>query len=38
MAAGLPRSRLKLLDGTGHMALLSNRVRVREWLAEFEGL
>lgn len=38
MAAGLPRSRLKLLEGTGHMALLSNRVRVRDWLAEFEGL
>lgn len=38
MAAGLPRSRLKLLDGTGHMALLSNRVRVRDWLAEFAGL
>jgi aminoacrylate hydrolase len=38
MAAGLPRARLKLLNGTGHMALLSNRVRVRDWLAEFEGL
>jgi pimeloyl-ACP methyl ester carboxylesterase len=36
MAKGLPRSRLKLLEGTGHMALLSNRVRVREWLAEFD--
>lgn len=36
MAKGLPCSRLKLLEGTGHMALLSNRVRVREWLAEFE--
>ncbi|HUQ33311.1 MAG TPA: alpha/beta hydrolase [Pyrinomonadaceae bacterium] len=36
MAAGLPRARLKLLEGTGHMALLSNRVRVRDWLAEFD--
>jgi len=35
MAAGLPRARLKLLEGTGHMALLSNRVDVREWLKEF---
>lgn len=38
MAAGLPRARLKLLEGTGHTALLSGRVRVRDWLAEFEGL
>jgi aminoacrylate hydrolase len=38
MAAGLPRSRLKLLEGTGHMALLSNRVHVREWLAEFDEI
>ncbi|HEX3559701.1 MAG TPA: alpha/beta hydrolase [Pyrinomonadaceae bacterium] len=38
MAAGLPRARLKLLEGTGHVALLSERVRVREWLAEFDGL
>src|SRR5947209_4057549 len=37
MADGLPRSRLKLLEGTGHMALLSNRVRVRDWLSEFDG-
>lgn len=36
MAQGLPRSRLKLLEGTGHMALLSSRVRVRDWLAEFD--
>jgi pimeloyl-ACP methyl ester carboxylesterase len=36
MVAGLPRSRLKLLEGTGHMALLSRRVRVRDWLSEFE--
>jgi 3-oxoadipate enol-lactonase len=38
MAKGLPRARLKLLEGTGHMALLSNRVHVREWLKEFENL
>jgi hypothetical protein len=24
------------LEGTGHMALLSNRVHVREWLREFD--
>ncbi len=36
MAAGLARARLKLLEGTGHMALLSERVRVREWLSEFD--
>lgn len=38
LSAGLPRAKLKLLEGTGHMALLSNRVRVRDWLAEFDGL
>jgi len=38
MAGSLPRARLKLLEGTGHMALLSGRVRVREWLREFDGL
>jgi 3-oxoadipate enol-lactonase len=38
LAAGLPRARLKLLEGTGHVALLSGRVRVREWLDEFDGL
>ncbi|HEX7957990.1 MAG TPA: alpha/beta fold hydrolase [Pyrinomonadaceae bacterium] len=37
MAAGLPRARLKLLEGTGHVALLSGRVRVRDWLGEFEN-
>jgi pimeloyl-ACP methyl ester carboxylesterase len=36
MADALPRARLKLLEGTGHVALLSGRVRVREWLREFE--
>ncbi len=34
----LPRARLKLLEGTGHTALLSGRVRLREWLSEFEDL
>jgi pimeloyl-ACP methyl ester carboxylesterase len=38
MAALLPRARLKLLEGTGHVALLSGRVRVREWLGEFEAI
>lgn len=38
MTSGLPRSRLKLLEGTGHMALLSDRVCVRDWLSEFNGL
>lgn len=36
MTAGLARARLKLLEGTGHMALLSDRVRVRDWLSEFD--
>ncbi|HEX8559033.1 MAG TPA: alpha/beta fold hydrolase [Pyrinomonadaceae bacterium] len=36
MASALPRARLKLLEGTGHVALLSGRVRVREWLREFD--
>ncbi|MDT5157091.1 MAG: hypothetical protein QOH51_1448 [Acidobacteriota bacterium] len=38
MADRLPRARLKLLEGTGHVALLSERVRVRDWLDEFESL
>jgi aminoacrylate hydrolase len=38
MAERLPRARLKILEGTGHMALLSNRVRVRDWLEEFESV
>ena len=36
MAASMPRARLKLLEDTGHVALLSGRVRVREWLGELE--
>jgi pimeloyl-ACP methyl ester carboxylesterase len=38
MATELPRARLKLLEGTGHCALLSERVRVREWLDEFDEI
>jgi pimeloyl-ACP methyl ester carboxylesterase len=38
MASMLPRARLKLLEGTGHVALLSERVSVREWLTEFENI
>ena len=38
MSERLPRARLKLLEGTGHCALLSERVRVREWLGEFESI
>ena len=38
MASSLPRARLKLLEGTGHVALLSGRVSVREWLEEFENI
>jgi 3-oxoadipate enol-lactonase len=38
IAALLPRARLKLLEGTGHVALLSGRVSVREWLGEFETI
>jgi 3-oxoadipate enol-lactonase len=34
----LARARLKLLEGTGHVALLSERVSVREWLEEFENI
>lgn len=35
MVEKMPRAKLKLLEGTGHTALISNRVRVRDWLAEF---
>ncbi|MBV9926699.1 MAG: alpha/beta fold hydrolase [Acidobacteria bacterium] len=38
MVSLIPRARLKLLEGTGHVALLSERVRVRDWLAEFEEI
>lgn len=38
IASSLPRAKLKLLEGTGHMALLSGGVRVREWLTEFTDI
>lgn len=38
MAERIPRARLKILEGTGHTALLSNRVSVRDWLAEFDTM
>lgn len=38
MAGGLPRAKLKLLEGTGHTALLSGRVRVRDWLREVDDI
>jgi pimeloyl-ACP methyl ester carboxylesterase len=36
MSSRIPRARLKILDGTGHAALLAEGVRVRDWLREFE--
>lgn len=38
IAERLPRARTVVLEGTGHLALLSNRVRVRDWLEQFAGL
>lgn len=38
MAGAIRRSRLKLLEGTGHLALVSGKVRVRDWLDEFQTL
>ncbi len=38
IAGAIPRSRLKLLEGTGHLAIVSGRVRVRDWLSEFESI
>jgi 3-oxoadipate enol-lactonase len=38
MAERLMRSRTVVLEGTGHLALLSNRVRVRDWFERFTGL
>lgn len=38
MAEKIPRARLRLLEGTGHAALLSERVCVRDWLAEFDTM
>lgn len=31
----IPHARLKILETTGHMALLSKQVRVRDWLDDF---
>lgn len=38
IAAKLPRARLKLIEGASHSLLLSDNERVRDWLAEFDGL
>ncbi|MEO6392735.1 MAG: alpha/beta hydrolase [Pyrinomonadaceae bacterium] len=38
MAEQLPRARVRVLEGTGHCALLSNRVRVRDWLKELANV
>lgn len=38
MAERLPRVKVRVLEGTGHCALLSNRVRVRDLLEELTGL
>lgn len=38
LGASLPRAKVRLLEGTGHTALLSGRVRVRDWLSEFDGM
>jgi pimeloyl-ACP methyl ester carboxylesterase len=38
ISGAIPRSRLKLLEGTGHLALVSGSVRVRDWLDDFQGL
>ena len=35
MAAGLPRARLRILQGLGHMAYLGDGRQVRIWLEEF---
>ena len=37
IAARIPNARLKLLEGTGHCALLSSRVQVRDWLKELDA-
>jgi pimeloyl-ACP methyl ester carboxylesterase len=36
MVAKLPNAMLKIIEGTGHLALLSKNVRVRDWLNEFK--
>lgn len=38
IASELPRAKLKLLEGVGHIPTLSKGVRVRDWLAEFDTI
>jgi pimeloyl-ACP methyl ester carboxylesterase len=38
IASALQHSRLKLLEGAGHLALVSDGVRVRDWLGEFQDI
>lgn len=38
IASAIPRSRLKLLEGVGHLAMVSEGVRVRDWLDEFQSI
>jgi pimeloyl-ACP methyl ester carboxylesterase len=38
IAAEIPGARLKLLEGAGHLALVSEGVRVRDWLREFDEI
>ncbi len=38
MAERIPRARLKILEDTGHAALISQRVCVRDWLTEFDTM
>jgi pimeloyl-ACP methyl ester carboxylesterase len=38
LVSALPRARLRIVPGAGHAALLASEIRVRDWLADFEGL
>jgi 3-oxoadipate enol-lactonase len=38
LSSRMPRAKLKILDGTGHVALLAEGVRVRDWLAELDEI
>lgn len=38
MVEKIPHARLKILETTGHTALLSKHVRVRDWLGELESI
>jgi pimeloyl-ACP methyl ester carboxylesterase len=38
MSSRIPRAKLKILEGTGHAALLAEGVRVRDWFQEFDDL